>query len=424
MSFAAYPLVVAAGDAPARRAGRVYIALVVLGEVLVLSGLLLLAGDAGGTTAGVMLWLGFGIKAGLVPLHVSLPLAYGVAPTAAAVALAGAMVNAGLLGWLRFLPLGDPAGARLGLAKIAFGQAGAFYGVLVGVTQRSPRVLLGYSSVSQMGLAAVGVGAGLVVPAAWPALLAAVLFHAVQHGFAKAALFAGLGVVEAGRSRLAWILLLVPALALAGVPFTSGALAKAALKEGLPAMPGAWPAILGIGLPLAAVGTTLLMARLLVLTRPAAGEEAPADGRWLGYGALLLAVLTVGWWLPGAFGLALPPFYSGGLAAAWPAALGVALAVTALAAHRAGALRLRIDIPSGDVLVPVERLAGVLWRRIQPSPEPHHHAATPEPAAARSGRVTVMLRRGEALLARWELAVLLVLVLVLLVLAVVLGRGT
>jgi len=424
MSFAAYPLVVAAGDAAARRAGRVYIALVVLGEVLVLSGLLLLAGAAEGATAtaGVLLWLGFGIKLGLVPLHAGLPLAYGAAPTAAVIALAGAMVNAGLLGWLRFLPLGDPASAGLGLMMIAVGLVGAFYGALVGITQRSPRVLLGYSSVSQMGLAAVGVGAGLVVPAAWPALLAAVLFHAVQHGIAKAALFAGLGIVATRRSRVAWALLLLPALALAGLPFTGGALAKAALKDGLPALPGAWPAILDVALPLAAVGTTLLMARLLVLTRPAAGEAASADARWLCYGALLLGVLTVGWWLPRAFGLALPSFPAPGLSAVWPAALGVALAVAVLLAHRAGAMRLRIYIPAGDVLVPVERLAGALWRRAQPVPEPHEHAEVPAPAAP--GRAAVTLDKGEALLARWEFAVLLVLALALFVLGALLGAGT
>ena len=122
--------------------------------------------------------------------------------------------------------------------------------------------------------------------------------------------------------------------------------------------------------------------------------------------------------------MTLPPFPAGDLSAAWPAVLGAALAAAALLAHRAGALRLRIEIPSGDVLVPVERLAGALWRRLQPAPEPHHHAAAPEPAAAPPGRMTVTLRQGEALLARWELAVLLVLVLALLVLAAVLGRGT
>jgi len=428
MSFAAYPLVNAAGDAAARRAGRVYIALVVLGEVLVLSGLLLLAGAAEGATAaaGVLLWLGFGIKVGLVPLHASLPLAYGVVPTAAAIALAGAMVNAGLLGWLRFLPFGDPVSAGLGVMMIAAGLLGAFYGVLVGVTQRSARVLLGYSSVSQMGILAVGVGAGLVVPEAWPAALAAVLFYAVQHGLAKAALFAGVGLVEAGRSRAAWALLLIPALALVGLPFTSGALAKAALKDVLPALPEPWPGILEIGLPLAAVGTALLMARLLVLSLPGAGATASADGggRWPSYVALLIGVLTVAWWLPGAFGLALPALPGLGLAAVWPAVLGGAIAAAALWVGPARAARLRVAIPPGDVLVPVERLAAALWRRVQPAPESHGHARAPEPAAAPAGRTAMLLRHGEALLARWELAVLLVLALALLVLAVVFRGGT
>lgn len=427
MSFAAYPLIVEEGDAAARRAGTVYIALVVLGEVLVLSGLVLLAGSDAGSgsmvvAAGTLLWLGFGIKAGLVPLHVSLPLAYGAAPTAAAIALAGAMVNAGLLGWLRFLPVGAEGAEGLGLLMIAAGLFGALYGVVVGVTQRSARILLGYSSVSQMGLMAVGVGAGLVAPAAWPALLAAVLFYAVQHGFAKAALFAGLGAARGRSGWLAWGLLLIPALALVGLPFTSGALAKAALKGALPALPAPWPSVLEIGLPLAAVGTTLLMARFLVLAVPTSGAAAPAGRRGLGYAALLLGVLTVGWWLPGAFALAVPPLPGATPDSLWPGLLGAAIAAAVLWAGGHGARLSRIAVPPGDWLVPLERLVAPLWRAVLP-PADHHHGAAPAPPPrpAPPGRGVALLGRGEAQLVRWDTAVLLVLVVAVLVIAALLA---
>ena len=271
MSFAAYLLVVEAGDDAARRAGRVYLALVVLGEVLILSGLLAAVQTGAphtATAARWLLWIGFGIKAGLVPLHFGLPLAYGAASTAGVTAMAGAMVNAGLLGWLRFLaPEGVPA-EPLGLTMITLGLVGAFYGALVGVMQSSAKALLGYSSVSQMGLLAVGVGAGLAVPEAWSFLLVVVTLYAAHHAFAKAALFVGLGLADRTGSRAAWLALALPAVALVGLPLTSGAVVKSALKAALPTLPAPWPDVLAVGLPLAAVGTTLLMARLLFLAAP------------------------------------------------------------------------------------------------------------------------------------------------------------
>ena len=109
VGFGGYPLVAHYGTAEARRAANRYLALVALGEAVLFAGLVatLAAGTAG--PAGWMvaaLLVGFGIKAGLVPLHVWLPLAHPVAPAAASSVLSGVLVKAGLLGWLRYLPLG------------------------------------------------------------------------------------------------------------------------------------------------------------------------------------------------------------------------------------------------------------------------------------------------------------------------------
>jgi formate hydrogenlyase subunit 3/multisubunit Na+/H+ antiporter MnhD subunit len=125
MTFAAYGLVVHTRTAAALRAGRVYIAMAVLGEALIIAGLFSVIAFADNAsfkslsaafaamphpdaTAALML-LGFGVKAGLVPLHVWLPLAHPVAPTPASALLSGAMIKAGILGWLRFLPVGHIA---------------------------------------------------------------------------------------------------------------------------------------------------------------------------------------------------------------------------------------------------------------------------------------------------------------------------
>ncbi len=428
MSFSAYLLVVERGDAAAWRAGRVYIALVVVGEVVVLSGLILVANAAGGPpqlgfdalrvapagpVAWGLLWVGFGIKAALVPLHFSLPLAYGAARTAGATVLAGAMVNAGLLGWLRLLPGGETGAEALGHAMMLFGLLGAFYGVLVGVTQTHARTLLGYSSVSQMGLMAVGVGAGLAAPERWPLVVAAVGLYALHHALAKAALFVGVGVAEgvAGASRrLAAVLVAVPALALAGVPLTSGALAKPVLKDALAGLGDSWGALFGVALPLATVGTTLLMARLLYLVTREPGGAGVGRAPWVS-GALLLAgvLLATGWW-PGGGRMSLEETLSAGAlwAAIWPVVLGVALAVGALLLRRAGRLGPVPRVPAGDVAVPVERVARWLWRAVEPVAEPHHAADHPPPERTPS-RLARPLERAEAALSDWAMAGLLVL---------------
>ena len=125
MTFAAYGLVIHTGKPEARRAGRVYLAMAVLGEGLILAGLLLVASETETSLQPLLaelpsavansdqrdllialLWLGFGIKAGLPLLHLWLPLAHPVAPVPASAVLSGAMIKAGLLGWLHTLPIG------------------------------------------------------------------------------------------------------------------------------------------------------------------------------------------------------------------------------------------------------------------------------------------------------------------------------
>ena len=105
--------------------------------------------------------VGFALKIGLVPLHVWMPLAYTAAPIPAAAVLSGAAVKAGVIGLIRFLPLGA-AMPGWGEALVALGFFSAFYGVAVGITQANPKTVLAYSSVSQMGViaAVLGMGAG------------------------------------------------------------------------------------------------------------------------------------------------------------------------------------------------------------------------------------------------------------------------
>ena len=160
MSFSAYGLVVHDGSDEAYRAGKVYLSLAVVGEVCLVSALLLTAsvsdslrldtiatGVAEASTRNLIIGLtliGFGIKVGVVPLHVYLPLVYPAAPTPASAVLSGAMIKAGLLGWLRFLPLGEITAPGWGMLCLIAGIVAAFYGVGVGLTQQNAKTVLAF----------------------------------------------------------------------------------------------------------------------------------------------------------------------------------------------------------------------------------------------------------------------------------------
>ena len=103
---------------------------------------------------------GFGMKMGLVPFNGWMPLNYAAAPIPAAAVLSGAGVKAGVIGLIRFLPLGVPL-QGWGEALAALGFVTAFYGVLLGLTQRNPKTILAYSSISQMGVIAAALGMAL-----------------------------------------------------------------------------------------------------------------------------------------------------------------------------------------------------------------------------------------------------------------------
>src|SRR5690554_734311 len=345
MTFAAYALVVYSGSSKALHGGFAYLVMALVGEGLILGGLLWSAGSVDGITltalrSGIaeaeqglwmasLLWLGFGVKAGVLGLHVWLPLAHPVAPTPASAVLSGVMVKAGIVGWLSTLPLGDTeAGlALLGHGITLVGLLGAFMAALLGVFQRQPKTVLAYSSVSQLGMLASLVGVGLSAPALWPTLLTPVALFAAHHGLTKGALFLGVGISEHPLRLPLWLvglLLLLPALSLSGV-LASGLVAKYSMKEALYA---GEHAALVTWLSLAAVGSTLLMSRALWLQWRERGERALAwrSSMPLAWLVTVLSAFTLPWWLPlGESGMAWPPLQELP-ALVWPAALGLAMA--------------------------------------------------------------------------------------------------
>jgi formate hydrogenlyase subunit 3/multisubunit Na+/H+ antiporter MnhD subunit len=311
VSLAAYGLIVDDGTPRARRNGLIYVALALLGEAFLLMAFVLLAqGIAGDSllirdavatlpaspwraSILILLILGFGAKIGLVPFHVWMPLAYRAAPIPAAAVLSGAAVKAGVIGLIRFLPL-NVATPGWGEALVVAGLFSAFYGVAIGITQRNPKTVLAYSSVSQMGVIGTVLGMGLAVGDGDAAL--SVGFYAAHHTLAKGALFLAVGVAQITGARRLWPVVLLPAtivsLGLAGFPLTGGALAKLVVK--VPVGDG----IVGTFMSLSSAGTTLLMlhflCRLAVSSAASATSTVPARLAlpWL---AMALACVVVPW---------------------------------------------------------------------------------------------------------------------------------
>jgi formate hydrogenlyase subunit 3/multisubunit Na+/H+ antiporter MnhD subunit len=436
MSFAAYGLIAHELTRNARHAANVYIVLVVIGEGALALTLILAAGAIGANDFAAvrtglealplrhliiaLAFLGFGIKAGVLILHVWLPLAHPVAPAPASAVLSGTIIVTGLVGWLRFLPVGEWALPGWGGMCIGLGLAATFYGAIIGTDQRDPKVVLAYSSVSQMGIMTVGIGMLLVEPALSKTLSVAIALFALHHGLAKSALFlgAGLSKTEMGVARRRWLVigLALPSLALAGAPFTSGMIAKSAFVASEQDLPEHWANIVRFLLPLTSIATALLMARFLVLVskEPVEAKHHAGRGPWLIWCAGLALVFLLPLWLTPAADFAWSkPILIDSL---WPLALAFVLALVAVRTWRRIGRPSIPEIPAGDVLLPMERLTLTARNGIATVIDLLRSVRDRVFRAAASGRsrAWILIQYtgvGEALLSRWPVALTLALLL-------------
>lgn len=369
MSIASYGLIVFKKDTLSFKAGLVYISLVILGEVMLFSALLMATNISESTLfpdiiEGIitapnqdliifLIFVGFGLKAGVFGLHVWLPLAHPVAPAPASAVLSGTMIKAGILGWIRFLPLGGIPLFDWGTGIIILGLFTAFYGVIIGLTQRDPKTVLAYSSISQVGVITMSIGLGLQVPEIWPVILTGIAFYALHHGLSKGALFLGAGI--SGSQQYVqrvwiWIGLWLPALAIAGAPWTSGMLAKDFVKSYSLSAPAPWDTFLPLALSGSAVATALLMARLLYLLRPSAQPygSAPLKTLILPWASLLLIVVLLPWLRSYSFKYSLDNQILGSL---WPLILSLIISIVVYKTHLFHKVK---PVPAGDILVWIE----------------------------------------------------------------------
>ena len=194
-----------------RAAGWLYLAASHAGTLCLFAFFTTLAARTGSWELGPMrehaelaplFWLalfGFGLKAGLFPLHIWLPSAHANAPSHVSAMMSGVTLKMGIYGLVRFsgwLPM--PAGA--GWVVAALGVASAVLGVAFALGQHDLKRLLAYHSVENIGIILIGLGFALVAVeqgnTAWGRLaLAGGLLHVWNHGLFKALLFFGAGSV-------------------------------------------------------------------------------------------------------------------------------------------------------------------------------------------------------------------------------------
>jgi hydrogenase-4 component B len=198
-----------------------------------------------------LLVAGFGIKAGMVPLHLWLPHAHSVAPTPGSALLSGILIKVGAYGLIR---VGEFAGwgtklqggnSWLGAGLAILGTCTMLLGVLAALIQSDAKRLLAYHSVSQIGYIILGLGIGLYMGADGSLGLIGAIYHIVNHTLFKSALFLGVGIIyictkETNLYRLGglWrrfpltaVLMFIAVLGITGAPGLNGYASKTLLHH-------------------------------------------------------------------------------------------------------------------------------------------------------------------------------------------------
>ncbi len=279
MTFASYLLVAHNESSDSIVAGSSYIYMGVVGGLSVLVGIVLMQfytakldfvllaqelREAGAVqyVIATLFVLGFGLKAGMMPLHIWLPKAHPVAPTPASALLSGLMIKTGTYGILRvmtsfFMPDFRFAATRddvlwaishnEGTILIWIGIATMAIGVVLALQQASMKKMLAYHSISQMGYIIMGIGVASYLGYIGAMGFAGSVYHTVNHALFKSLLFMVVGVLylstgETNMYRLGglWrrmpftaLVCLVAALGITGMPGFNGYASKTILHHAI-----------------------------------------------------------------------------------------------------------------------------------------------------------------------------------------------
>lgn len=347
MALSSYFLVTSQHRIPEiRRAGFLYLLMAHVGAICILLSFGVLQGGSWlftfdamrsarltpfwASTAFLLALLGFGAKAGLVPLHVWLPEAHPAAPSPVSAMMSGLMLKTAIYGMLRITF--DLLHVRFwwwGVLMLTLGLFSALFGAIFAAVQTDMKRLLAYSSIENVGLIFTAVGLAILFAACRLPLFAALalsaaLIHALNHSLFKSLLFLATGsVLHATKQRslgklgglirrMPWVatLALVGTLAIAGLPPLNGFVSEWLLLQSFLFTPEVPHPFLNMLVPLGAAVLALTVALaayvmvkfygVIFLGQPReAGLEKAHDAgwleriglTWLAVGCLLIGVL-------------------------------------------------------------------------------------------------------------------------------------
>lgn len=220
MSVISYFLVVYEHEKPeTRKAGFIYIVMTHIGTGFIILSFLIFAGASGsfnfetfraaGITMSPLLQdmaflfalIGFGTKAGIVPLHIWLPYAHPAAPSNVSALMSGVMIKTAIFMLIRisfdFLGAGT---AWWGYLVLAVGTISAITGILYAVVEPDIKRMLAFSSIENVGIILIGIGASMIFFASGKTGLSAIaaiaaLYHLLNHSIFKGLLFMGAGSI-------------------------------------------------------------------------------------------------------------------------------------------------------------------------------------------------------------------------------------
>jgi hydrogenase-4 component B len=297
MALSSFFLVTANHRIPeVRSAGYLYVTMAHIGAIVILLCFGVLQADTGDysfanmrvqalspfwASAGFLLAVvGFGAKAGILPLHVWLPEAHPAAPSPVSALMSGVMLNTAVYGLLRVSL--DLLHLRLwwwGALLLSVGMATALFGVVFAAVQTDMKRLLAYSSIENMGLIFVGLGltlmfSGFAMKPMAALALTATLYHVASHACFKSLLFLGTGsVLHATSERslgklgglirtMPWVgwLMLLGVLASAGLPPLGGFVSEWLLLQSFLFAPGLPVPVLTMLIPVVAALIALVAA--------------------------------------------------------------------------------------------------------------------------------------------------------------------
>ncbi len=272
MTLSSFVLVIHEQDVEAMRAGILYLYLGIFGGLVLLFAILMLFGATGSvdiapalellggqrTAIYIFFLIGFGIKAGLVPLHIWLPQAHPVAPSPASALLSGILIKSGAYGILRVTLILFSSPDQVGAADISYlftignvlmwiGIVTMLAGAIMALLQSNMKRILAYSSVSQIGYIATGLGVATFAGIEGGMGFAGAVYHIINHAFFKAGLFMMVGTIymythELEISRLGGMLkkmplvaitFIVAAFGIAGIPGFNGYPSKTLVHDAL-----------------------------------------------------------------------------------------------------------------------------------------------------------------------------------------------